>query len=97
MPEQKYFLKLTGIMALGVVSLILGFGIFLFLFPYLIAIGLTLLLISLVFLVIWMIVYIIMVLGALVVYFFKPVEVKKKGDYSVQKVKESGKRQKGKA
>lgn len=96
MPEKRYFLRLTGAFLLGIVALLVAGLVFLFLLPVLLPLAIGAFIIISVFLVIWAAVYVAMVIGVGIYYFFKPMKFEKKDkDYSIAKTKEAGKRDKG--
>lgn len=98
MPEKTYFLKLGGVLLLGLIALLIAFLLFIILLPLIVVTALGVILLAIVFIIIWAVIYIAMVIGAAIYYFFKPMEVSKKDKkYSVAKTKESGMREKGKS
>ena len=95
MPSLGYFLRLSGLAVLGLLALAVGFVIFIFLFPYLAVAGMTALLAALMFITLCLVIYLALVIGAAIVYFFRPMEVsKKKKGYSLKRTKEAGRRKK---
>tara|TARA_Y100000310_G_C20682139_1_gene816619 strand:+ start:1320 stop:1634 length:315 start_codon:yes stop_codon:yes gene_type:complete len=104
MPNAKYFLSLGGSFLLGLVviiaSIILGILLAPFIIPLLPAIflGMTYILaVILVIFILFVIFYVITLVGVVVRYLFKPMKVSKENkNYNIDKVKESGRRQKSK-
>ncbi|MEE9322919.1 MAG: hypothetical protein V3U72_00080 [Candidatus Aenigmarchaeota archaeon] len=98
MAEKGYFLRLTGAFLLGIVALVFAGLAFLFLLPLLVPLAFGSLILVMVFIFIWGVIYIAMVIGVAIYYFFKPMRVEKvdKG-YSIAKAEEAGKREKGKS
>ena len=98
MAEKRYFLRLAGAFLLGIVALIIAGLAFLFLLPLLIPLALGAFILALVFILIWAVVYVAMVIGVAIYYFFRPMTFEKKDkDYTIAKAKEAGRRQKGKS
>ncbi|NIO23181.1 MAG: hypothetical protein GTN38_04115 [Candidatus Aenigmarchaeota archaeon] len=98
MAEKRYFLRLTGAFLLGIVALIFAGFVFLFLLPFLVLPALGALVVVLVFILIWAVVYVAMVIGVGIYYFFKPMRFEEKDrGYSIAKAEEAGKREKGKS
>ena len=96
MPEKRYFLRMTGAFLLGIVALLVAGLVFLFLLPVLLPLAFGTLILVAIFLVVWAAVYVAMVIGVGIYYFFKPMKFEKKDkDYSIAKAEESGKREKG--
>ena len=94
MVNAKYFLKLSGAVLLGLVALVVAGIIFVFLLPLLGIIKEGLMLFD-IFLVLWMVIWVLAVIGVAIYYFVKhPMKVQKKGTYSINKVKEAGRRKK---
>ncbi len=103
MPKAKYFLSLGGSFLLGaaviIISIILTFLLlpyllpfFMFLAPYVAGAALV----AVIFIVVVIVVYFCTMLGVLIQYIFKPVEVSKQAKgYGISKVKEVGLREKG--
>lgn len=103
MPEKSYFLKLTGATLLGLATLaVAALAVFL-LSPYILPfftsiapflVGAALIIVAI--LVIWMVLYAAAMVGVFLIYIFKPMKVNdRSGSYSMDTVKESGKREKG--
>jgi len=98
MAEKRYFFRLAGAFLLGIVALIFAGIAFLFLLPFIVPLALGTLILVLVFIFIWGIVYVAMVIGVAIYYFFKPMEFERKDKgYTIAKAEESGKREKGKS
>lgn len=97
MPEKKYFLKMGGFLAFGLLALAVAFILFVFLLPYILIVTTAILFIVAVFVAIWAVVYVAMIAGVGIYYFFKhPMEWKKEDkDYTIEKADEAGRRQKG--
>ena len=90
------FLKLTGAFFLGIIALAAASVIFFLALPIILPITIGTLLLVMAFLIIWAVVYVAMLIGVAIYYFFKPMEFKKEDKgYSVKKTKESGRREKG--
>ncbi|MBL7160536.1 MAG: hypothetical protein ISS93_01655 [Candidatus Aenigmarchaeota archaeon] len=96
MAEADYFLKLGGILILGLLSIVIVFAVFIVLSPYVVGIGIPIIVMALMFLLIWLVIYIGLVVGAVIVYFFRPMQVKSSGKYSLEQSKEAGRRKKSK-
>ena len=96
MAEADYFLKLGGILILGLLSIVIVFAVFIVLSPYVVGIGIPIIVMALMFLLIWLVIYIGLVIGAVIVYFFRPMQVKSSGSYSIKQSKEAGRRKKSK-
>jgi len=103
MPEKGYFLRLTGAMLLGAVSLVIAIIAVLVLSPYIFPIlsaalpflfGTMLVIVAVV--IIWVLIYAFAMIGVAVYYAIKhPAEVNTSSSgYSIDKVKESGRREK---
>ncbi|MBI4021089.1 MAG: hypothetical protein HY369_02510 [Candidatus Aenigmarchaeota archaeon] len=92
MPESRYFLKLSGVLALGLLSLLVGFLIFILLAPVILAIGVTVTLVVVLFVVVWMVIYLALLVGAILVNLFRPAETAPTGNYTLAKVREAGRR-----
>jgi membrane protein implicated in regulation of membrane protease activity len=98
MPGAGYFGRMAGAALLGLVTLVAAFVIFTFLLPYLIPLALGTLFLVLVFLAIWGITYAAVFVGVFIYYLFRPMKVSREDKgYSIEKAKESGKREKGKS
>lgn len=97
MPEKKYFLKMGEFFAFGLLALAVAFILFVFLLPYLLLIAIGAFMIIAVFIAIWAVVYVAMIVGVGIYYFFKhPMEWEKVDkDYTIEKAEEAGRRQKG--
>lgn len=103
MPKAKYFLTLGGSFLLGLAVIIVAavatfllwpyiFPLFWFLAPYVAGAALV----AVIFIVVVIVVYFCTMLGVLIQYLFKPVEVSKQAKgYGISKVKEAGLREKG--
>ena len=87
-------LRLTALAVLGGMSLLFTMIILLLFSPFLsfVAIGFGF---FVMIVVLWGSVYVAMVIGAAVVAFFHPMEVKRHGSYKLKQTKEEGRRQKG--
>lgn len=98
MPEKRFFLKLSGVVLLGLITLLIAAMVFLALLPFILIVFIGTFLLFAAFLIIWAVVYAAAVIGVAIYYFFKPMQVSEKDKgYSIKKVKESGKREKGKS
>jgi len=99
MPERGYFARLGGAFLLGIFALAIAFIGFVFLLPLILPLALGTLIIVLVFIALWAIVYVAMVVGIGIYYFFKhPTEWSREDkDYSISKAEEAGRRSKGKS
>ncbi len=97
MPETKYFLKLGGLLILGLIAFAIAGILFVVLLPHILLITVGILFLILIFILIWVIVYMAVVFIVAIYYFFKPMKVSKKGKYTIKKTKEAGKRSKGKS
>lgn len=105
MPNAKYFLFLGGSFLLGllviITSIIIGILIAPFVIPLLptLFLGMTYILaVIIVIIIVFVIIYIITLIGVFVQTLFKPMKVSKENkNYNIDKVKESGRRQKGKS
>ena len=64
------FIRLSGIVILGILAIFIGIMVMILLAPYLIAGGYTAVVSTLLFMFIWLVVYIGLVGGAIIVYFF---------------------------
>jgi hypothetical protein len=104
MPSGGYFLNLTGAVLLGIATLIVAAVLVLALSPYILPffVGLLPFLVGAVLLVaaiiiIWLVIYIAATIGVAIYYIIKhPMKVSDKpGTYGLDKVKESGRREKG--
>ena len=97
MPEKKYFMKMGGFLAFGLLALAVAFILFVFLLPYILLIAIGAFMIIGVFIAIWAVVYVAMIAGVGIYYFFKhPMKWEKKDKgYKIDKTKEEGKREKG--
>jgi len=104
MPAGRYFLKLTGAVLLGLVTLAIAVAaVFIFSVPLLaffaaampFLVGAVLVFVAVV--IIWMILYVAAFIGVAIYYAIRhPMQVSKEhGDYAIGKVKESGRRQRG--
>lgn len=97
MAEKRFFLRLAGAALLGVVALAIAGILFLFFLPWLLLAAVGVFILLAIFLVMWVTVYAVMFVGVAIYYIFKPMRVsKKKGKYGLKRIKEAGKRQKGK-
>jgi len=97
MPNKWYIPKLAGLFLIGVVSLVIAAILFIMVSPILIPIAFGAFFFVLVFLAIWVFVYLCILIGAMVYFFFRPMQWEKEDKgYSLSKEKESGMRQKGK-
>ncbi len=98
MSEGKYFLKLGGVLVLGLIALIIAAVIFWILLPFIILAFVGGLVLVLIFIFIWFVVYIAMIIGAALYYIFKPMKVSEEDkSYKIEGAKEAGRRQKGKS
>ena len=98
MPEKKYFVRLFGAFAIGLVSLIIAGIVFFLLIPFFIPLALLLALgvvAVFIFILLWLFIYLLIFLGTALYYLSKPMEFKKKGRYSIRRTREAGRRQKG--
>ena len=104
MPEKRFFLKLGGAFLLGLLTFLVSIFLLILFFPLISsfitsifpwAVGSALVIIS--FFILWAIVYSITGIGVAIYYLFKPMKIKKKGKYDIEKAKEAGRRQKGKS
>jgi hypothetical protein len=90
--------RLAGAALLGIVTLVVAFVVFVFLLPYIIPLALGTVFLVVIFLALWGLTYLAMIIGAVIYYFFRPMEVSRKDKgYSIGKAEEAGKRQKGKS
>jgi len=104
MAEKSFLLRLTGAFVFGFILLVLSVVLVYILAPYIIPFFQMLLpflggalLFLIVVLIIWALIFVFAYLGILVYTAIKhPMKVKKKGDYSVDQTKESGKREESK-
>ena len=71
MSDLKHFIRFGAIPVLGLLSLVVGFVILIFLLPQLNLSGADALVTTLIFLVIWLVVYISLIVGGIIVYVFK--------------------------
>ncbi len=103
MPEKGYFLKLTGVVLMGAVTLAIAIAAVLLLSPFILPmfatalpflVGAMLLVVAI--LVVWALVYIFAMIGVALYYaIMHPAEVNmKSAGYDLKKVKESGMREK---
>ena len=99
MTDGKYFLRLGGAFLLGMAALVIAGIIFFISLPFLLPLALGTLLLIIVFIAIWATVYVCVMIGVGIYYFFKhPTKWEKKDKgYTIAKAKESGRRQKGKS
>jgi len=105
MPEGNYFLKMSGAILLGLVTLVIAFIAVLLLAPFIIPFIALLFpflvgafLITAAVFVLWAMLYVLALIGTVVYYFFRPMQVSKEpGKYSLGKVSESGMREKGRS
>jgi len=103
MPEGNYFLKMSGAILLGLATLVIAFIAVILLAPFIIPLIALLFpflagafLITAAVFVVWAMLYVLALIGAVVYYFFRPMQVSREpGKYSLSKVKESGMREKG--
>lgn len=86
------FLKVSAIVVLGIISLIIAIPLFFFILPFIIVAAVGLLLLSIIFIVLWLIIYAILIVGAIIVHWFKPAEVKKGGSFTLDQAKEDEKK-----
>lgn len=70
MASQKN-IRFSAILVLGLLSLVVGFLILIFLLPQLRIAGITPLVTTLLFLIIWLVVYISLIVGGVIIYVFK--------------------------
>lgn len=91
----KKFLRLSLAFMLGLLALAIAAALFVFLLPLIVVAALGAFVLVIVFFVIWGVIYLAMIAGTAIYYFFKPMQVKKKGRYSIRKAKEAGRRSKG--
>ena len=103
MPEAAYFMKMTGAMVLGIVTLALSIVLALIVSPYIVPLlevlfpylgGFVLVILSIV--IVWAVLFLCAMLGVFIYYFFKPMKVNTKSKGYSMNAKESGRRQKGK-
>jgi len=98
MPGPAYLFRLNILVVFGIISLIISAFIFWLFLPVLIKLFAYTVIILGIFVVLWLLVYAAMILGAAVYYIFKPMELaKEEKKYSISKAVESGRRQKGKS
>jgi len=94
-----YLLRGAGLALLGLVSLVCAGILFLFFGPFLLALllpfGLGVLAVAIAIMALWVGIYVVLVIGAVVYYFFKPMQVKQHGSYRLKQSKEAGRRQRG--
>ncbi|MBI4181347.1 MAG: hypothetical protein HY520_00055 [Candidatus Aenigmarchaeota archaeon] len=90
MPSIATFLKLSGILALGLLALVVSIVVFIFLLPFTLPLVVAGAFLVLLFLVVWLLVYLALVAGAVIVYFFRPMEVRREGSYRLGQVREAG-------
>ena len=76
MAETTDFIRLSGIVILGILAIFIGIGVMIMLAPYLIAGGYTVVISTLLFMFIWLVVYIGLVVGGIIVYFFTKPEAR---------------------
>jgi hypothetical protein len=103
MPGRAYAGRLAGAVLLGLVTFVIAFLIFVFTLPYLIPMAPVVIpfvtgtmALVLILLVIWGVTYAAAIVGAMIYYFFRPMEVSRKDKgYSIAKTKEAGRREKG--
>ena len=104
MPERGFFLRMTGAFLLGAVTLVIAIAVVFLLAPYILpflavllpfVVGALLVVVAVV--IVWALIYICAMIGVAIYYVVKhPAEVNRKSKgYDLDKVKESGKRQKG--
>ena len=104
MPASGYFLKLTGAVILGLVTLGIAvaaviifsaqlLAFFAGILPFLV--GAMLVIVAVI--IVWIIIYVAAIIGVAIYYAIRhPMQVSKEhGDYGIGKVKESGRREKG--
>ncbi len=105
MPDRKYFLSLGGSFLLGAAVICISLALAWLLMPYLLPVFASAFpyimqaaLAILIFMIILAAVYAITLLGVLVRYLFRPMEVsKEKKAYSIAGIREAGLRQRGKS
>jgi len=104
MPGKKYFLNLTGAVLLGIVTLVVAAVAVLLMLPLIMPFFAAMLpflagafLVIVAIIIVWMLLYAAATVGVAVYYAIRhPMEVNRdSGSYDIDKVKESGKRQKG--
>lgn len=97
MPGAGYFAKLGGAFFLGLIALIIAFIAFVFLLPLIIPLALGALAVIIIFLLLWGLIYVAIVVGVGIYYFVRHPTVweREDRDYSIDKAKEAGRRQKG--
>lgn len=95
---QLKLLRMSGLAILGLLAMIAAGFIFIILLPYILpalAIYNAGVVLFLLFMIIFLVFYLAMVIGASLVYFFKPANVKNSGDYNIERSREAGRRKKG--
>ena len=105
MPNAKYFLSLGGSFLLGLIVIIASIIIGILIAPFIIGLLPTLFLgmvyaiaVIIVIVIVFVVIYFITFVGIVLQYLFKPMKVSKENkNYKISKVKESGRRQKGKS
>ncbi len=96
MPGTGYFLRLGGVLALGLVALVLAAILLFILLPYIFVIAVSALVMLAAFIIIWAVIYTALIAGAAIYYLFRPMNVEKKDSgYTLGSAKEAGMRQKG--
>ena len=70
--DPNYFLKLNGILVLGILAIALSFVVLIFFVPHIISLGQTGIIATLLFLVVWLVIYVGLIIGGVVMYFFSP-------------------------
>ncbi|UCD02810.1 MAG: hypothetical protein JSV63_03430 [Candidatus Aenigmatarchaeota archaeon] len=104
MPERGYFMRLTGAFLIGVVALIIAVAAVFLLAPYILPLIASLLpfvlgtlLVIVAVIIIWILIYLFAMIGVAIYYAIKhPAEVSRESKgYDLDKVKESGRREKG--
>jgi membrane protein implicated in regulation of membrane protease activity len=96
MPEKRFFFRLAGAFLLGIVAFIFASFVFFLVLPVFIPLAFGALVLALIFVFIWSVVYVAMVVGVAIYYFFKPMTFEEKDkDYTIAKAEEAGRREKG--
>ena len=104
MPERGYFLRLTGAFLLGAITLVIAIAVVFLLAPIILPALASLLpflvgavLVVAAVIIIWIMIYIFAMIGVAIYYAINhPAEVNRNSEgYKIDKVKESGKREKG--
>jgi len=99
MPGAGYFSGMVGAILLGLIALAVAGLAFWLLLPYLVVIFVGTMMLIMGFFIIYIVTYVALFIGVAIYYAIKhPMKVENKDkDYSIEKTKESGKRQKGKS